>query len=39
MLPGGTPEHSNESDAAAKSVIKSRKDNDPRITTTILPVL
>lgn len=39
VLPGGRPGHSNESDAATKSVIKSRKDNDPRIITTILAVL
>jgi len=39
VLPGGIPGHSNESDAAAKSVNISRKDNDPRITTTILAVL
>lgn len=39
VLSGGRPGHSNESDAAAISVIKSRKDNDPRIVTTILAVL
>lgn len=39
VLFGGRPGHSNKSDAAAKSVIKSRKDNDPRIATTILVVL
>lgn len=39
MLPGGIPGHSNKSDAAVMSVIKSRKDKDPRITTAILAVL
>jgi len=38
VLPGGTPGHSNESDAAAISVIKSLKDNEPLIITAILAV-
>lgn len=39
MLPGGRPSTSNDSDAAAISVIKSLKDNEPRTTTTMLLVL
>jgi len=39
VLPDGIPGHSNKSDEAAKSVIISRNDNDPRIITTILAVL
>lgn len=39
MLPGGSPGHSNVSDAAAISVIISLNDKEPRTIIAILDVL
>jgi hypothetical protein len=39
MLPAGRPSGSKKSEAAAMSVMRSRKDNEPLMTMTILDVL